>query len=486
MKVSRQAYTTAAFAGTDFLQLVNPPDTECVGTTECLFSTAETVESTSPESCSAELYINRFLDIPIYLKCLDYANGYGKNIADKLIKALDKFFELEVLPVLAQKIMEQVPEGFVFNFASPYASDRRYCGHGSYYAGGSLVHQVPCSDGILLTQFSYGFDVIWYRPLDFNGTLFEDDDIPAIINTVFEEADFLSFIKEEYPGYDFIQDIEECDVIDPAQCNATFAPTEAFTTPPTSSPIIPIIESSEPTNSPSAVYLLTFAPTTAPQTLIPTNELTPVPSLRQPTMYPTAGGTSTDGQRENLFRKLCCNIFFSSYESLIFFRFPASSFDTPSPTCPKCVKPPTPPPTCPKCIIHPDDLEEDECPIVTTGTCGGGDRGDGICPFEGYCCSKWGYCGTTAEYCEDDSVAPAPSNVVGAPQAPTISVEAGQCARGEVGDDFCPDENHCCSQYGYCGSGEQYCYTTTPDEGDSEEEVGTCGGKFFNDPIIIS
>lgn len=107
---------------------------------------------------------------------------------------------------------------------------------------------------------------------------------------------------------------------------------------------------------------------------------------------------------------------------------------------------------------------------------------DGICPFAGYCCSKWGYCGTTAEYCEDDSVAPAPSPVDGSPAAPTYSIEAGQCAKGDVGDDFCPDENHCCSEYGYCGSGEQYCYTTTINEGDCDggcdEEIGTCGGRF--------
>lgn len=279
--------------------MVNPPDSDCAGTTDCLFSTAESVGTSSSNACTAELYINRFLHIPIYLKCLNYADGYGTTIANKLIKALDKFFELEVLPVLSLSIMDQAPKGFVYNFASPYASDRHYCGHGSYYAGGSLVHQVPCSDGILLTQFSYGFDVIWYKPRDFNGTLFENEDIPAIINTVFEEADFLSFIKQQYPDYDFIQDISECDVIDPAQCNVTFAPTEAFTFPPTSAPIIPIIESSQPTSTaPTLVSLLTFAPSSTPLTSTPSGEQTPIPSLRQPTMYPTLGSTDAEGLRE--------------------------------------------------------------------------------------------------------------------------------------------------------------------------------------------
>ena len=289
-----QAYTAAAFNGSEFFELINPTDSECVdGTSDCLFSTAESASMSSPDVCTAELYINRFVDIPIYLKCLDYANGYGTAIANKLIKALDKFFELEILPVLSLSIMDQAPMGHVYNFASPYASDRNYCGHGSYYAGGSLVHQVPCSDGILLTQFSYGFDVIWYKPLDFNGTLFENEDISAIINTVFEEADFLSYIKQEYPDYDFIQDIDECDVIDPAQCNVTFAPTEAFTFPPTSAPYVPIIESPPPTSSsPSTVDLLTFAPSTTPQTAIPSS------LLRQPTMYPSFGSTDAEDLRE--------------------------------------------------------------------------------------------------------------------------------------------------------------------------------------------
>ena len=32
-------------------------------------------------------------------------------------------------------------------------------------------------------------------------------------------------------------------------------------------------------------------------------------------------------------------------------------------------------------------------------TCGNGDRGNGICPIEGDCCSHYGWCGSTAKYC---------------------------------------------------------------------------------------
>lgn len=124
---------------------------------------------------------------------------------------------------------------------------------------------------------------------------------------------------------------------------------------------------------------------------------------------------------------------------------------------------------------------------MTTGTCSDGNRGDGICPYAGHCCSKWGYCGTTPLYCDDDSVAPSPSGVEGAPQAPTYSVNAGQCAGGNIGDEFCAGESLCCSDWGYCGSGETYCFTTRRYNEDSGESAdGTCGGGGTGDGICNS
>eukprot|EP00580_Thalassiosira_gravida_P015387 CAMPEP_0201666224 /NCGR_PEP_ID=MMETSP0494-20130426/7130_1 /ASSEMBLY_ACC=CAM_ASM_000839 /TAXON_ID=420259 /ORGANISM="Thalassiosira gravida, Strain GMp14c1" /LENGTH=555 /DNA_ID=CAMNT_0048145341 /DNA_START=349 /DNA_END=2012 /DNA_ORIENTATION=+ len=401
--LDKDAYTEAVFSGQNFLNIINPPDSDCDGdeSTACLFSGAETAEWSTFSQCTAELYINRFVDVPMNLKCLS-TDGYGPYVANKLITALDKYFEEVVSVILAEEILEQAPEGSIYNFASPYDSDREYCAHGAYYAGGNLVNQVPNEDGILITHFTYGFDVIWYKPKDF-----EDDLLPNvedIINDAFGDGDFLLFLKEEYPNYDFIQDDDVCDVIDPGDCPWTFPPTRSPTIQPTMGPILS-------------------------------------PSL-SPTISPSIGPTLL--------------------ETLI---------PTESPTEPF---PPTPSPTCPRCIIHPGDTDEDDCPIVTIGTCGDGDRGDGICPYAGYCCSKWGYCGCTSEYCDDDSIAPTPSEVPGAPPAPSYSVDAGQCARGRIGDGFCPDESLCCSDWGYCGSGETYCFTS--DGGTGEGIDGTCGG----------
>ena len=38
-------------------------------------------------------------------------------------------------------------------------------------------------------------------------------------------------------------------------------------------------------------------------------------------------------------------------------------------------------------------------PTPGGGTCGGGNRGDGVCSTEGECCSEFGWCGVTADHC---------------------------------------------------------------------------------------
>ena len=76
-------------------------------------------------------------------------------------------------------------------------------------------------------------------------------------------------------------------------------------------------------------------------------------------------------------------------------------------------------------------------PITSGGTCGGGNRGNGICPMNGYCCSQWGYCGTTADYCKVST--------------------SGTCGGGQRGDGLCPDRTLCCSKWGWCGTGSAFC-----------------------------
>ena len=124
------------------------------------------------------------------------------------------------------------------------------------------------------------------------------------------------------------------------------------------------------------------APTMAPQTLPPLETLeptmfeTPAPTISIPAITPAPTMTvPTDIPTE----------FPTVFEEII------TCDSNSTNTCPDgmcCVED-----QCVKCICHPIEKPK---PIV--GTCGNGDRGDGICAWEGYCCSEWGWCGTTPEY----------------------------------------------------------------------------------------
>jgi len=72
----------------------------------------------------------------------------------------------------------------------------------------------------------------------------------------------------------------------------------------------------------------------------------------------------------------------------------------------------------------------------SNGRCG---SGYGKCPA-GECCSKWGYCGKTSEYC---------SNSQG------CQLAYGDCRCGN-GFGNC-EAGSCCSKWGYCGKTSEYC-----------------------------
>ena len=55
------------------------------------------------------------------------------------------------------------------------------------------------------------------------------------------------------------------------------------------------------------------------------------------------------------------------------------------------------------------------------------------CPAYAPCCSKFGYCGDGPDYCQ--------------------SLKQGECAS----DGDCPSYAPCCSKFGYCGDGSEYC-----------------------------
>lgn len=100
--------------------------------------------------------------------------------------------------------------------------------------------------------------------------------------------------------------------------------------------------------------------------------------------------------------------------------------------------------------------------ISPNGRCGLVQNGLNLgytCPT-GKCCSKWGYCGTTSEYCTPANCQPQYGRCDGA--APTGSITPdGTCGNVQNGQNkgyICPT-GQCCSRYGWCGTASGYCGT---------------------------
>nr|P83790.1 RecName: Full=Lectin-D2; AltName: Full=PL-D2 [Phytolacca americana]1UHA_A Chain A, lectin-D2 [Phytolacca americana]1ULM_A Chain A, lectin-D2 [Phytolacca americana]1ULM_B Chain B, lectin-D2 [Phytolacca americana] len=69
-----------------------------------------------------------------------------------------------------------------------------------------------------------------------------------------------------------------------------------------------------------------------------------------------------------------------------------------------------------------------------------GERASGKrCP-NGKCCSQWGYCGTTDNYCG---------------QGCQSQCDYWRCGR-DFGGRLC-EEDMCCSKYGWCGYSDDHC-----------------------------
>ncbi|KAL7477196.1 hypothetical protein ACHAW6_003011 [Cyclotella cf. meneghiniana] len=93
--------------------------------------------------------------------------------------------------------------------------------------------------------------------------------------------------------------------------------------------------------------------------------------------------------------------------------------------------------------------------------------GPGLPCSNGMCCSQWGYCGTTQDFCgeccqsncmtlgqNDNNRSGGESN-----RTPFPTASPGNCAGQSAmcGPGRPCDGGMCCSQWGYCGTTEDYC-----------------------------
>jgi len=127
--------------------------------------------------------------------------------------------------------------------------------------------------------------------------------------------------------------------------------------------------------------------------------------------------------------------------------------------------------------------------------CGDGTVGNGICLLTGMCCSEFGHCGNSSYYCKSK----APTNYTLAPTSapitptltptisavPTIDYSMTFCGNGTVANGTCPDATYCCSDFGWCGTGVNYC----PEQQERNEEIekeanlGPCGEGVVGDGV---
>jgi len=95
-------------------------------------------------------------------------------------------------------------------------------------------------------------------------------------------------------------------------------------------------------------------------------------------------------------------------------------------------------------------------PAISSGPCGSGQQGNGKCDVSGECCSMYGYCGVGTQYCTGTSSAPVSTAPVLAP-----AISSGPCGSGQIGNGKCDVSSECCSKNGYCGIGIEYCTGTS-------------------------
>ncbi|ORX42771.1 hypothetical protein BCR36DRAFT_264070, partial [Piromyces finnis] len=90
--------------------------------------------------------------------------------------------------------------------------------------------------------------------------------------------------------------------------------------------------------------------------------------------------------------------------------------------------------------------------ISTDTKCGRKGSVDYICP-NSQCCSQKGYCGTTSAYCGVGC-----QSEFGKCNSVKVTSTDYTCGRKNNVDYICPN-SQCCSKYGYCGTTSDYCGT---------------------------
>ncbi len=214
-------------------------------------------EVDSNDECNALLSINRYTKIEVDLKCLK--EEFTTEKADMLKVALDEYFEEYAVPKIKDAVESVTPQSAVYSVKSPYDKDGDtvYCYYPSYYDDGSLVDQYEAGDGNIVTKFKCGFDIVWFKDKGFSDS---DSLLPDLVETVqnvfiADTPPFLPFLQNMYPNEAWVQNTQECGVVDPNNIDPpTSNPTASPTADPTKSPTN--VPTTSPTQEPTAVVCI--------------------------------------------------------------------------------------------------------------------------------------------------------------------------------------------------------------------------------------
>lgn len=116
--------------------------------------------------------------------------------------------------------------------------------------------------------------------------------------------------------------------------------------------------------------------------------------------------------------------------------------------------------------------------LSSDGSCGGSHTCQGS--VHGSCCSQWGWCGSTSAYCGTGCQS-AFGTCGAASSNTTLQISTDQTCGGTTSN-TCQGSTYgnCCSQYGYCGSTNEFCGTGC------QGGFGTCGQASSGVSISVS
>eukprot|EP00550_Attheya_septentrionalis_P001818 CAMPEP_0198282042 /NCGR_PEP_ID=MMETSP1449-20131203/1906_1 /TAXON_ID=420275 /ORGANISM="Attheya septentrionalis, Strain CCMP2084" /LENGTH=408 /DNA_ID=CAMNT_0043978113 /DNA_START=150 /DNA_END=1376 /DNA_ORIENTATION=- len=191
-QLDQDTYLQAAFADNSFLPFLQAADA-----TTTIFESVTTVTVRAFEDFRPTTIfdVGSIFNIPLYLELAPKEEGFGNETAEALIKDLDQFFIYTVGPVIAAGVEAEKPGSKIYRFGSLYTT-ADYVTYGKYYEGGNMVNQYTtlgdCSKGpTVVTEFLYGFDVWWWKPIDQGENRADIGNFQAWVNGAFANSAFV-------------------------------------------------------------------------------------------------------------------------------------------------------------------------------------------------------------------------------------------------------------------------------------------------------